>query len=204
MVGERRDPETEGVREAATAVLAAMGARVEIDPRGDTLTRLARAGEAPAVAIVEAQGVPNLLHELLHVLQAGRLDDDHGIDYGRIPLDLDDPDDRLVFFQELACTVVSCGYVRGGPQRVDAWFVEQIGFQPIFFGLEHDPQRFWARVHEVTSELADELDAVVAAAGERLRDALASAGAAPEIAAPVVSPSFAELWRRNRARLPAC
>jgi hypothetical protein len=54
-------------------------------------TSSAAAGPAtPASApfIVAAAGLPNLLHELVHVLQAGRLADDHGLDYGQIPYDL--------------------------------------------------------------------------------------------------------------------
>src|SRR5437868_12048439 len=42
--------------------------------------------------VVEAQGLPNLIHEFVHACFLGRLDDDHGFDYGEIPLDVERPE----------------------------------------------------------------------------------------------------------------
>ena len=114
----------------AAEALAAMGARVEIALGGENLVRslpgpvlaagsdraaqerahpVACSGGPPkssAVtpkALVQAEGLPNLLHELAHAVQAGCLADDYGIDYTAIPFDLDTAAGRAVLWDELAC-----------------------------------------------------------------------------------------------------
>ena len=53
--------------------------------------------------VVEAQGLPNLIHEFLHAIFLGRLADDHGFDYREIPLDIELPQHRALLWEELAC-----------------------------------------------------------------------------------------------------
>ncbi len=202
-----------------------MGAQVEIAVGGENLVQrmpltprtassaLPGDESAPApTAWVKAEGLPNLLHELVHAVQAGRLDDDYGIDYQAIPFDLAHPEGREVLWQELSCCVISCAYLagygrtaqRGGDSRavddeVRAWFREQVEIQPVFYGMEDDPPAFVGRVGELLdthhAEAADALQAAYAAT-ER---ALLGAGAKPALAAAPQRPTMAKLW----AQLPS-
>ena len=116
----------------AARVLEDMGGEVVLHTRDDNLVRSRRDGDpGSAPFIVEAAGLPNLLHELVHVLQFGRLADDHGLDYGQIPLDLGDPAHRRHLWEELACCLVSCAYLE--PAAEAAWFAEQVGIQGVFY-----------------------------------------------------------------------
>jgi hypothetical protein len=198
-----------------------MGARVEIALHGENLVRsLAGQGEAPApgaaapdrssghpVALVQAEGLPNLLHELAHAVQAGCLADDHGIDYTAIPFDLGSAAGRAVLWDELSCCVTSCAYLRahgraaraGAPAglvaaEVEAWFREQVEIQPVFYGLEHDPAAFVERVAALLRTHAAEAQAVLDRAYAALERALVAAGADPGVAAPPVRPSLPILW----------
>ena len=125
--------------------------------------------------VIEAQGLPNLVHELVHALFLGRLDDDHGFDYGLIPLDLALADHRRHLWEELACCVVSVAYgcdSHATPrQRLD-WFIEQFEIQGVFHGLEHDLPGFRARIDGAIASppLRDELelahDCIIAQRGD--------------------------------------
>jgi hypothetical protein len=100
--------------------------------------------------IIEAQGLPNLIHEFVHVLFFGGLADDHGFDYGQIPLDLSLADHRRHLWEELACCVLStviCAPFQDDPESFARdWFAEQFEIQGVFHGLEHNLQGFRARV----------------------------------------------------------
>jgi hypothetical protein len=165
------------------------------------------------VAEVWAQGLPNLLHELIHVVLADRLDDDHGIDYQAIPYDLSTVSGRRVLFEELACCVVSCAYLsrpklRSTPPesracteaRVDAWFAEQIEIQPVFYGMEDCLPAFIDRVHTVARQFAGEQEALMNLAYDRVERALLAVGAPRELARPGQRLTLEDMLRRRHRR----
>lgn len=160
---DRVDPEGDLCR-ALVSGLAAMGADVRVDPTAENLIRSLPGNGGPFRARIEVQGLPNLLHEVVHVVLAGRLDDDHGIDYGQIPFDLARPDGRAVLWDELACCVVSCAYLDRQRWQVEAWFAEQIEIQPVFYGMEDAPHLFLQTVRDHARRFGDELDATLSRA----------------------------------------
>jgi hypothetical protein len=195
---------------AAARALTQMGARVEIAIGGENLVRRLRQDARDpdgAVALVQAEGLANLLHELVHAVQTRIIDDDWGIDYGAIPFDLTTKAGRHVLWEELACCTLSCAYLssprnrqghtrcsEAAPQggaiaqdddespasaaaRVHAWFREQLGIQPVFYGRQDDPSAFWRRVQALAIEHRDELVAVIDHAYAATETALAAAGA---------------------------
>ncbi|MBK9755381.1 MAG: hypothetical protein IPO88_18115 [Nannocystis sp.] len=181
----------------AARVLEDMGGEVVIHTRDDNLVRSRRDGDpGRAPFIVEAAGLPNLLHELVHVLQFGRLADDHGLDYGQIPFDLADPAQRRFLWEELACCVVSCAYLE--PAAEAPWFAEQVGIQGVFFGHEDDEPGFLAVVDRIVAAHGAELEAVIAAAYAEVERCLARVGAGPG-ASPRAHLQFSPLWARFRA-----
>jgi hypothetical protein len=146
------------------------------------------------------------MHELVHVVQVGRLDDDHGIDYGQIPFDLATEAGRRMLWEELACCVLSCAYTaapRAGEdaaattERVDAWFREQVEIQPVFYGMQEDPRGFWRRVAALTQAHGPEQRAVVAEAYARTLAVLQAVD--PDVAVPPARLSLQDLL----ARVPA-
>lgn len=154
------------------------------------------------VVVIDVAGLPNLLHELVHVALAARLGDDHGFDYRAIPYDLDRVDGRSVLWDELSATVVSCAYLlRGaGPTdwvRVDEWFDEQLGIQPVFYGMDDDPSRFWATVPRLERAHRDEADAMMSSAYDRVAALLATGADYHDAPARL---DFATLWERRGAR----
>ena len=149
------------------AVLEDWGARVVIDRSGENLVEVVVGGQP----VVRAQGLPNLVHEFVHVLHAGGLADDHGIDYGRIPFDLATSAGRAVLWDELSCCVTSCMYLSRDAD-IDAWFAEQLEIQPVFYGAEHRPARFWQQVDRLVDAYRDDLDAVLETALRRFRAVL--------------------------------
>lgn len=152
------------------------------------------------VASVEVEGLPNLLHELVHVALAGRLADDHGYDYGAIPYDLATIGGRSVLWEEIACCVVSCAYLappgEDATTTIDAWFAEQLGIQPLFYGMEGDPVAFFARVESLAPVHTGELNAMIDCAYERVRHLLSGH---VDDATPVRRLAFAPLWGRWRS-----
>jgi hypothetical protein len=164
---------------------------------------IAHAPDDATLAILEVEGLPNLLHELVHVALAGGLADDHGYDYGAIPYDLASADGRAVLWEEIACCVVSCAYLfRPGAAShatVDAWFAEQLGIQPVFYGMEDDPAAFFATVEVLANAHIDELVAMLESAYERVERLLAPFAAGGD-GRPRERLSFAPLWSRWRAR----
>jgi hypothetical protein len=195
-----------------------MGARVEIALGGENLVRSLPApvdapGSASAEpssaprALVQAEGLPNLLHELAHAVQAGCLADDYGIDYTAIPFDLATAAGRAVLWDELACCVTSCAYLqthgraaRAGAAapaiaaEIDAWFREQVEIQPVFYGLEHEPAAFVERVAALLSTHGAEAQTALDRAYVALERALAAMGAEPAVARSAWRPTLPTLW----------
>ncbi|MCR9165286.1 MAG: hypothetical protein ACE37F_26760 [Nannocystaceae bacterium] len=195
--------------------MRALGAHVEVSD-GDNLVRRIGPRRAipdplppfprhppPPSVQVRVEGLPNLLHEVGHLVLARVLDDDHGIDYQAIPFDLSAAEGRRVLFEELACCTLSCGLSRPLDDArawawADAWFAEQIEIQPVFYGLEDDPRRFWTAVDDVYRAHHEACEAMVEAAFERTAALLRWAGAPVGVAAPAESLSFGTLLRRAR------
>ncbi|WP_434415416.1 hypothetical protein [Nannocystis pusilla] len=182
--------------------LAAMGAEVVIAAGDDNLIR-ARRGDDPGDRpfVVVAAGLPNLVHEFVHAIQAGRLADDHGFDYGLIPLDLRAQEQRALLWEELACSVLSCAYAPAGGD-VDAWFKEQVEIQGVFYGVSEGAE-FAALVDATRAAHPAELPATVEAAYRAVAQALRAAGAAGAEAEPPQYLTFEALWARYRQQLPA-
>lgn len=178
--------------------LAGLGGEVVIARGDDNLVRARRPGDpGDRPFVVVASGLPNLLHEVVHALLFGRLADDHGFDYNKIPLDLADAGDRRLLWEELACCVVSCAY--GEPAAADAWFKEQVEIQGVFHGVPDDLEAFAARVEGAIAAYPGELEAVVAGAYAAVERILLEAGAPPPEALPMQMLSFSGLWARYRA-----
>ena len=181
---------------AATRALAARGAEVRVFAGADNSVRPREAGNAGALPfVVEVEGVPNLLHELAHVLLLGRVEKDHGTRAAEIPFDLATPKGRRLLFEEFACCVASASWHPGGDADADAWFAEQVGIQDCFFGMQGDLSRFFAAAAREVAAHRAELDEVVARAHDLVAAALAKAGAPPEVARPRRLYAFERGWR---------
>jgi hypothetical protein len=182
-----------------------MGATVLLGPERENLCRRATAAELPELGgrtwVVEAQGLPNLIHEAIHALFLGGLADDYGFDYGQIPLDLALLEHRRHLWEELACCVLStvvCAPLEDDPELFARdWFAEQFEIQGVFHGLEHDLAAFRARVdaHLQIAEHRAELLETVRIASSRLEEALAAVGCAAELPRCDVL----EIWARYRS-----
>ncbi len=160
------------------------------------------AAPPPTVRIL-VEGLPNLLHEVGHLLLRGVLDDDHGIDYRAIPFDLTAADGRAVLFEELACCTLSCGFAprihaADGWAWADAWFAEQLEIQPVFYGFDEDLAEFWDAVDDVYNAHAQACERVVSEAFDRTCALLLWAGCPAGVAAPAERLSFRTLLRRAR------
>ena len=178
-------------------VLEGMGGEVVIHAHDDNLVRSRQPGDpGTAPFIVAAAGLPNLLHELVHVLHAGRLADDHGLDYKQIPYDLARAEHRRILWEELSCCVVSCAYLEESGEA--AWFAEQVGIQGVFYGHDDDPTGFLTAVDQAIAAHGDELDAVLTSAYTAAETALRAVGAAPEFSRPRARLDFYRLWARFR------
>ena len=137
--------------------------------------------------VVEAQGFPNLVHEFVHAVHAGGLAEDHGFDYGRIPLDLHKPADRATLVEELCACWISCELLDAQLRRgavddrtrdaeVFAWFAEQAEIQPVFYGDQNDLPGFVARVSGVLDHHGAETRKGIECAWSSTCDTLARAG----------------------------
>ncbi|MFV8754230.1 hypothetical protein ACNOYE_27110 [Nannocystaceae bacterium ST9] len=175
---------------------------MRVEPEGENLCRRARPGECASDFVIEAQGLPNLVHELVHAIFLGRLEDDHGFDYGLIPLDLAHADQRRHLWEELACCVVSVAYAERfqPPGFRLAWFVEQFEIQGVFHGLESDLAGFRDRVDRAVgrADWAAELEATLAFAFREVGARLLAVGTAAEFAVLNDVPKFDALWREYR------
>ncbi len=185
--------------QAAARVLGSLGAEVVVTLGDDNLIRQRRPddpGTAPFVVVVA--GLPNLLHELLHVLQVGRVADDHGIDYTQIPFDLHTPLGRQLLWQELACCVVSAAYL---PTHLQVpWFIEQIEIQGVFFGCE-TTRDLAQTIDETISKFPEELPTTLTATYALAETALIRAGLARQTAQPAERIHFNGLWPALTAKL---
>jgi len=149
----------------------------------------------PFVVIVE--GLPNLLHELIHLLFAGGPADDHGIDYQQIPYDLTRAVHRQILWEELSCCVISSAYLPG--KQRDPWFAEQIGIQGVFYGFDDDIKGFYAAVSRASGDYAQELRAVTELGYHRLVVALKQVGATKLVREPEQRELFIDYWARFRS-----
>ncbi|MCA9696648.1 MAG: hypothetical protein KC431_03905 [Myxococcales bacterium] len=189
------------------AVVADMGGTVILGSEHENLCRRATPEEIGAGAhdwIVESQGLPNLLHEVVHALFLGELADDHGFDYGSIPLNLRDAGHRAILWEELACCALSTLYAAPFAEdpRVFArdWFAEQFEIQGVFHGLEHDLTGFRARIDAQLTDPEGTAEARATFARGRglLEAALLAHGAPPAVARPVQSIDIEGLWADYR------
>lgn len=184
-------------------VIAQMGGATLLGHEQGNLCRRASTAEAlesPRAAwIIEAQGLPNLIHEVVHALFLGHLADDHGFDYGAIPLDIERPEHRLLMWEELACCGLStsiCAPLEADPHRFSQeWFAEQFEIQGVFHGLEHDLPGFCARIDAQLSmpDRVNELRATVERGHRRLCACVRQVGGPPLPTADVLA-----LWRDYR------
>ena len=133
--------------EHVSAVFDEFGVRVELGPDRENLLRRLDGGdlserEQGYTHVVESQWLPNLLHELVHLLLHGSAADDHGFEYVEIPLDPSDARHCQWMWDEIAACALSTQMsvnVSTDPERfAPAWFAEQIEIQGVFWGLEDD------------------------------------------------------------------
>ncbi|PRP91555.1 hypothetical protein ENSA5_54310 [Enhygromyxa salina] len=182
-----------------------MGAVTLVGPDRENLCRRATPHETEASGglawVIEAQGLPNLIHELVHALFLGRLDDDHGFDYGLIPLDIEHSDQRAHLWEELACcglSTTTCAPFHGGAAADwgRSWFAEQFEIQGVFHGFDRDLAGFRVYIDDqlARAERVAELDATVARARGLLSAALAAVGG-PSTLPPC---DVSALWRDYR------
>lgn len=188
---------------AATRALASLGAEVRLFADAENCVRRRESGEPCAGGgdaarfpfVIEVQGLPNLLHELAHVVLLGRVEKDHATPYAKIPFDLTTDDGRRLLFEELCCCVASASFHEGDDAQAQAWFAEQVGIQGCFFGFEDDVPRMVAAIAREVAGHRGELDATIERAHVRLAIALGAAGAPPEVALPRRRFDFDEGWR---------
>lgn len=144
--------------------------------------------------MVESEGFPNLLHEFVHIVLYGRLEDDHGIDYQAIPFDLRTAAGREVLFDELACALWSCEWMLGSDYDRQAWFAEQLSIQPVFYGYEEsDLPAFLVAVAEQVDRHPDQLRAVLQRAQQQAIAWVGDAVLPAHPALPDVHARFARL-----------
>ena len=186
-------------------VVAQMGGYTLIGVDRGNLCRRASSAETLEFAgpgwIIEAQGLPNLIHEVVHALFLGHLADDHGFEYGAIPLDIERRDHRLLVWEELACCGLStsiCAALHDDPEAfAREWFAEQVEIQGVFHGLEHNLPAFCARI-DAQLEMplrAEELRTTVERGHRQLCAAIGQAGGSRALpTADVIA-----LWRDYRA-----
>jgi hypothetical protein len=200
---------------SATRALESLGAELRFSAAAENCVRRREPGEpcaredaTPADAerlpfVIEVQGVPNLLHELAHVVLLGRVEKDHGTPYSKIPFDLATQGGRRLLFDELACCVASASFHPGSDADAQAWFEEQVGIQGCFFGFDGDRPRLLAAIARETAAHREELEEVITRALARIAVALTTAGATPEAAIPRRRFDFDDGWRRLVATPPA-
>ena len=171
------------------------GATVIVRPGEANLIRR-RDVEAGGGFEVIVEGLPNLLHELAHAALFGGLADDHGFDYGRIPLQIERDSDRRLLWEEFAAAVLSCAYLEALPATIDAWFAEQVEIQGVFYGLDGDLDRLYALFDGALKRYGQEAESVLCEAYRAVSTWLREAGAPPQICRPYRRYRAAELWRR--------
>lgn len=179
-----------------------MGAEVRILAGAENCVRRREADEStadrarsPRAFVIEVEGVPNLFHELAHVVLLGRVEKDHGTPYAKIPFDLTTPDGRRLLFEELACCVASASFHPGSDADADRWFAEQVGIQDCFFGMQGELASFVAAAGREAAAHRSELDAAIARAHAGVTAALAAAGAEQALAGPARRYGFDRGWR---------
>lgn len=190
---------------AAIAALRARGGEVRIFEGADNCVRRREPDEPPAPHgavlpfVIEVEGLPNLFHELAHVVLLGRLAKDHATDYAKIPFDVATDAGRALLFDELACCVASASFHPGTDADAQAWFEEQVGIQDCFFGMQGELPRFFAAVAREVAAHRAELDAALDRAHAGVTATLAAAGAPPAVAQPTRRFSFDRGWSKMTA-----
>ncbi|RMG94633.1 MAG: hypothetical protein D6705_15710 [Deltaproteobacteria bacterium] len=173
---------------AYARVFEAWGARVRVFEGADNCVR-----RTPSGFVVEVEGTANLVHEIAHALVAGRLEDDHGFDYGKIPVDPTRAEGRAILFDELTACAMSCAFSR---RDVHAWFREQIGIQHVFYGAA-DVHELVARTAPVVVAHAHGLRAFERRVRARFDRALVAVGAPAWIRRPIASICLDDLWKHH-------
>ncbi len=191
-----------------TSVLGRQGVHVALAPGENFVRRvgvcrtlsfpLEQGYLGPPTVELRAEGLPNVLHEVAHMVLAGVLDDDHGFDYRGIPYRLETAAGRAVLAEELAACVLSCSYLHRDPLAVDAWFGEQVDIQPVFFGMEDTPRMFWDQVERIADEHAEEMRATLRLAFERTRALLRFGNAPAALVEPPTRLTLHGLLQRRR------
>lgn len=189
---------------------------VRIGPRARIPTSLPPwTGDVPPPSVeIAVQGLPNLLHEVGHLMVRRVLDHDHGIDYGAIPFDLGSSGGQAVLWEEIACCTLSCGYPavpddQDAQAWEDAWFREQVEIQPIFYGYDdgieggdgRDVEGFWNEVSALYEAHGEQAERAVEHAYAQTEILLRWAGAPAGVATPRERLSFGTLLRRARHSL---
>lgn len=188
---------------AATRALAAMGAEVRVFANAENCVRPREPVEAGGPPfVIEVEGLPNLLHELAHVVLLGRVEKDHATPYARIPFDLASPDGRRLLFEELACCLASCAWHPGSDADAQAWFAEQVGIQDVFFGFDGDPAGFLAAADARIRAHGAELSEAIARAAAGIQLVLERSGAPLVVARPRREASIAAFMRAWHASRP--
>jgi len=191
-------------RASASCALKALGAEVRVFADADNCVRRREPGEpcerpeddpASLPFVIEVQGVPNLLHELAHVVLLGRVERDHATEYAKIPFDLASAAGRRLLLEEIACCAASSRFHPGGDDDARDWFVEQVGIQGLFFGFERDPEGFVAAAGAQLSAHRAELDAVIERASAGVESALRRGGAPDAAARPRRAAALDGWWR---------
>lgn len=183
----------------ACQAFAQRGGEVIVRPEDDANWVRRRPGGDGADFEIVVAGLPNLLHELGHAALFDGLADDHGIDYGLIPLRLEVDCERRILWEELASSVISCAYLGRAAAETDAWFAEQVEIQGIFYGVDGDLPALRRLFRAALDVHHEEAEAVIALAYARCEAWLRGAGAPPEIARPRRQFFLAELWSRHEA-----
>jgi hypothetical protein len=197
--------------EAGRRALRARGGELRVLANADNCVRRRETGEpcadgsADAAAlpfVVEVEGLPNLLHELAHVVLLGRLEKDHATEYARIPFDLASAHGRALLFDELACCLVSCDWHPGGAADAQAWFEEQVGIQGHFFGFAERPADFAKAVTREAAAHGADLERAIARARDGLAQLLREGGASAVAVRPRHAAAFGARWRPAAAPPP--
>ncbi len=185
------------LRRSLVCAFARAGGAVRIAPGAGNLVRRALPADGvPHPFVIDVEGLPNLLHEVVHFALRPPLAVDHGFEYRLIPFDTAQREQRRWLWEELACCVVSCAYLAGRPERVEPWFAEQLEIQHHFYGFP-GPEAFLAHVRALVAAHGPELDAVVDEAYAATAVHLTAAGASDP--APPRRLDFAPLFERLAA-----
>lgn len=185
--------------EALCRACARLGGEVRRFAEAENLVRAREGNEDPGPShVLEVQGVPNLLHEVLHIVQVGEILPDHGTEYGQIPFDPASASGRRLLFEELACCIVSARWHPGDEPAARAWYEEQVGIQGLFFGQE--PEAFPRQIEPLVRAQRTEFEHTLESAEHKLCRLLREANAEQTLLAPHHPLSYRELLESPRKK----